>query len=259
MKKLVYRRLVELSNGKFSSKVLKRISTAKLSKTLIPSYIKVFKIDTQEISRDIKDFKNLHQFFIRPLKEDVRPIEEGENCVISPVDARIESFGSITPHLLFEVKGKKYSLYDLLGNEDVASKYRGGQFIVFYLSPANYHRLHSPINGSVIKQYVLGQKSYPVNRLGLKYGKKPLSHNYRMITELIANNIHFSFIKVGAMFVNSIELTNTSKFWKKGEEIGYFSFGSTVVMLFEKDKVQFTNKVAQGVPIKVGEAFATMV
>ena len=258
MKEQVYRKLVELSNGKISSVILKKFSTAKISKTLIPSYIKFYDINTKEVSNNIKEFKSLHQFFVRTLKEDVRPIEQGDDIFTSPVDAKIESFGEVTSDMTFIVKEKHYSLHDLLGNDEMARKYQGGQYVVFYLSPADYHRMHSPMSGDVTKQYVLGQKSYPVNQMGLTYGKKPLSHNYRMVSELKYNDQHYTFIKVGAMFVNSIELTNTSTHWKKGEEVGYFTFGSTVVMLFEKDTVKFTEQVKQGALIKMGEAFATV-
>ncbi len=258
MKEHIYRKLVELSNGKVTSVMLKKFSTAKISKTLIPSYIKFYDINTKEVSNNIKEFRSLHHFFVRTLKEDVRPIEQGDNIFSSPVDAKIESFGTISSDITFVVKEKHYSLIDLLGNDKMARKYQEGQYIVFYLSPADYHRMHSPMSGEVVKQYVLGQKSFPVNQMGLTYGKKPLSHNYRMISELKYSDKYYSFIKVGAMFVNSIELTNTSTQWKKGEEVGYFTFGSTVVMLFEKDTVKFTEQVKQGAPIKVGEAFATV-
>ena len=259
MKEQVYRKFVELSNGKISSVLLKKFSTAKISKTIIPSYIKFYDINTKEVSNDIKEFGSLHQFFVRTLKEDVRPITQGDDIFTSPVDAKIESFGEITSDMTFVVKEKHYSLYDLLGNNKMAHKYQDGQYVVFYLSPADYHRMHSPMTGEVIKQYVLGQKSYPVNQMGLTYGKKPLSHNYRMISELKYSDKHYTFIKVGAMFVNSIELTNKSTQWKKGEEVGYFTFGSTVVILFEKDAVKFTDQVKQGASIKMGEAFATVV
>ena len=259
MKEHVYRKFVELSNGKISSVLLKKFSTAKISKTIIPSYIKYYDINTKEVSNDIKEFGSLHQFFVRTLKEDVRPITQGDEIFTSPVDAKIESFGEITSDMTFVVKEKHYSLYDLLGNNKMAHKYQDGQYVVFYLSPADYHRMHSPMTGEVIKQYVLGQKSYPVNQMGLTYGKKPLSHNYRMISELKYSDKHYTFIKVGAMFVNSIELTNKSTEWKKGEEVGYFTFGSTVVILFEKDAVKFTDQVKQGASIKMGEAFATVV
>ena len=91
-------------------------------------------------------------------------------------------------------------------------------------------------------------------------GKKPISHNYRMISELqYQNNKYFTLVKVGAMFVNSIKLTNTSNSWKKGEEIGYFAFGSTVVMFFEENTIQFTDQLKQGYEVKMGEPIAIMI
>ena len=260
MKEKMYRKLVELSNGKKSSHLLKKISTAKFSKAIIPSYIKAFNIDVSDVSKEQKEFENLHQFFVRELKENARPIDSAGHIFVSPVDAKIESFGTIEDNMTFSVKGKQYAITDLLGSEEQAKNYAHGKYIVFYLSPADYHRMHAPMDGAVSKQYVLGQKSYPVNQMGLTYGRQPLSHNYRMISEITyTQSQRYAFIKVGAMFVNSIELTNTTAAWKKGEEVGYFTFGSTVVMLFENDAIEFLPKVIQGAAIKMGEAFASMV
>jgi len=260
MKEKIYQRLIELSNGKISSIVLKRITSSSLSKNLIHNFTKVYDIDMNEVSKDVNYFSSLQDFFVRTLKEGVRPINHDEDCFISPVDAKIESFGDIKCDAVFTVKNKYYSLHDLLGNAECAEKYINGKFVVFYLSPANYHRVHSPLDATVIRQFVLGRKSYPVNQLGLKYGKKPISHNYRLISELqYDDEKFFTLVKVGAMFVNSIELTNRSTTWKKGEEVGYFSFGSTVVLLFEKNTIEFTNNVQKGHTVKMGETIAIMV
>lgn len=259
MKEKLYQRLIELTNGKQSSQLLQTIAKAKWSKRIIPSYMKVYDINLEEVSKKPQQFSSLHDFFTRELLEHVRPIEQNPTTYTSPVDAKVESFGRIEWDMTFLVKGKPYALQDLLGNKERAAQYADGHYIVFYLSPADYHRIHSPIDGLVLRQYTLGQKSYPVNQLGLSYGKKPISHNYRQVTELkVANNQQVAFIKVGATFVNSIVLTNTTTQWRKGEEVGYFSFGSTVVMLFEKGAIEFTDNVVQGSPIRVGEAFANM-
>lgn len=260
MKEKLYQNLIELTNGKVSSFILQKLVQSSMSKKFIRSYSKVYDINIEEVSQPIEKFSSLHQFFIRELKQEVRTLSASSNEFASPVDAKVEAFGLIEDEMVFSVKNKPYSLKDLLGNEQQAMRYMDGQYIVFYLSPADYHRLHSPIDGAIKKQYLLGSKSYPVNQLGLEYGKKPLSHNYRMISEIeYAENRQAAFIKVGAMFVNSIELTNTTKTWKKGEEVGYFTFGSTVVMLFERDAIQFNENVVQGHAIRMGEAFATMV
>lgn len=258
MKETIYRSLVELTNGKTSSNLLKLVTASKLSKPFIRSYSKLYGINNEEVSKDIDSFSNLQQFFTRTLKQDARPIDQSAEAITSPVDAKIESFGTITERCLVFVKDKPYSIAQLLGSEKRAQRYKNGTYIVFYLSPADYHRIHSPIDGTVSNQYVLGQKSYPVNQLGLSYGKKPISHNYRLVTELQTAAKDIAFIKVGAMFVNSIELTNKTTTWTKGEEVGYFSFGSTVVMLFEEQAVAFTDNVVQGQMVRVGERFATM-
>lgn len=260
MKEKIYQRLIELTNGKMTSYMLRKFTTSRSSKAVIRSYSKLYDISTEEVSKSMNEFTSLHDFFTRKLKSDARPVAQSSNLIASPVDAKIESFGNISEGTMLMVKNKWYSIADMLGNKQIAARYEGGKYIVFYLSPADYHRIHSPINAKVDQQYVLGGKSYPVNNAGLTYGKKPISHNYRMISELEAEGgQRISFIKVGAMFVNSIALTNTTNCWKKGEEVGYFAFGSTVVMLFEKDFVQFTDCVQQGVPVRMGQAFAQIV
>lgn len=259
MKEKLYQRLIELTNGKQSSNLLQAIAKAKWSKRIIPSYMKLYDINLEEVSKKQQQFASLHEFFTRELLEEARPIEKNPMVYVSPVDAKVESFGRIEWDMTFLVKGKPYALEDLLGHSERAANYVDGHFIVFYLSPADYHRIHSPIDGEVLRQYTLGQKSYPVNQIGLTYGKKPISHNYRLVTELkTAHNQQVAFIKVGATFVNSIVLTNRTIHWYKGQEVGYFSFGSTVVMLFEKDSIEFTENVVQGNPIRMGEAFANM-
>ena len=259
MKEKLYRNLIELSNGKLSSKVLQHVAQSRISKNFIRSYSEIYGINIQEVSKSPKDFTSLHDFFVRELKGEVRPVDIRTNIFASPVDAKLEAFGDITDGMMFSVKNKPYSLVDLLGNETQATRYREGKYIVFYLSPADYHRIHSPIDGVIKRQYILGKKSYPVNQMGLQYGKKPISHNYRMISEInYEKDFCTAFIKVGATFVNSIKLTNQSTEWKKGEEVGYFSFGSTVVMLFEQNAIEFTENVTSGAKIKMGEAFATM-
>lgn len=259
MKEKLYQSLIELSNGKTSSKILQLAVQSVASKKLIRNYSNLYDINLEEVSKSTEQFSSLHDFFTRHLKEDARPIDQQPEIFTSPVDAKIEAFGEIVDGMTFTVKNKPYSLMDMLGNEAQAKRYENGQYIVFYLSPADYHRIHSPIDGHVKRQYVLGRKSYPVNQMGLTFGKKPLSHNYRMISEIEYNGEQATaFIKVGATFVNSIELTNVTPTWQKGEEVGYFTFGSTVVMLFEENAVQFNERVVQGTMIKMGEAFATM-
>jgi phosphatidylserine decarboxylase len=249
----LYRIMIELTNHAIPSKMISLFTKSRLSAWLIPSYAKVYRINQEEMEKSLHQYKTLQQLFIRKLKADARPIDESSNSIISPVDAVIEDIGIIDDRQEIVVKGKRYSISEMLGSAAIAEKYLNGLFIILYLSPSHYHRIHSPISGVVTRQWSLGGKSYPVNRLGLKYGKQPLSKNYRMITEVNANGKHVAIVKVGAMFVNSIELTHPNEYLTKGQEMAYFSFGSTVVLLFEKDSVELEAQMTVPMAVKVGE------
>lgn len=256
MKKKFYQRTIELTNGPITSKMIRQFARSGTSRWMIPNYIKTYKIAVDDVEDSISSFPSLHEFFIRKLKEESRPL--ADTPIVSPVDGKIEVAGDLHDGIRFLVKNQHYSLADLLGSQSLSDRYKNGKYMVLYLSPADYHRIHSPSDGKVTQQLVLGKKSYPVNQAGLMYGKSPLSSNYRMISELETEFGRMLVVKVGAMFINSIELTNVKKEWRKGEEIGYFSFGSTVVLFFEENTVAFNEKVTSGSPIKVGEALGNM-
>ncbi len=257
MKQSIYRLFIELTNKKWSSFILRRFVQSSLSTPFIASFIKTYNINTEEIQGSVGDYKTLHDFFIRRLKPDARTIQHGDNQAVSPVDGLLASSGLISPQLEIEVKGKEYSILDMLGSKEKASLYNGGQFAVFYLSPSNYHRIHSPINGKIIQRWSLGRHSYPVNELGLTYGKEVLSKNFRSITELQHSNGKVAVVKVGAMFVNSVDFLHDQKAWKQGEEVAYFTFGSTVILLFERDTFKFTDNEVIPRNVQVGELIGT--
>lgn len=257
MKKYMYQRSIELTNGAFTSNLIRQFAQSKNSRRFIPGYIKAYQISVGEVEEPVASFPTLHDFFVRKLSESSRPISNAP--IVSPVDGKIEIIGDLQKGTQFLVKNQHYLLEDLLGNKELANQYQNGKYAVLYLSPADYHRIHSPAGGKVKKQYVLGKKSYPVNEAGLQYGKAPISGNYRMITELETVFGMMLVVKVGAMFVNSIQLTETGSDWQKGKEVGYFSFGSTVVLFFEENSIKFVEDMSAGQRIKVGEALGNMV
>ncbi len=244
---------VELTNGPFLSKRLKRFSTSKVSKPFIPLFIRTFNINKEEVHLPTHKFNSLHSFFIRELKPNSRSIDEDIRSVVSPVDGVLAEQGRLDAGKTFVVKGQTYSLSAMLGSEEVAEAYENGQYAVFYLSPSHYHRFHAPLSGTVSKRWSLGSRSYPVNHLGMKYGKKPLSGNFRIITEFeTESGGRMAMVKVGAMNINSIELTHSSDYVQKGEEVGYFSFGSTVVLIWSKEMLTFS-KESVPTEVKMGE------
>lgn len=258
LKRTLYRFFIELTNHKLTSNMLMRFSRSKISKAIIPSYSKVYKLNWSEVEGNQAEFRTLHELFVRKLKPGARLIHEGDQIVCSPVDAVYEESGTITADANITVKGKNYSINEMLGDNDVLQKYIGGVYVLLYLSPSHYHRIHAPVTGEVVKRWSLGKNSYPVNQLGMKYGKAPLSKNYRLITELKTDVGSVAVVKVGAMFVNSIEITNESSRLRKGEEFSYFSFGSTIVLLFEKDTFKVNADLNPHSEVKYGEFIGEM-
>jgi phosphatidylserine decarboxylase len=211
------------------------------------------------MEKALHEYHTLHDLFIRTLKKEARMIDKNEKSVVSPVDAVIEDIGSIKETSEILVKGKSYSIQEMLGNDQTVTKYLNGTYMVLYLSPSHYHRIHSPVEGTIVKQWTLGSKSYPVNKMGLKYGVRTLAKNYRMITEVNTASGHIAIVKVGAMFVNSIEKIHKGMHLQKGEEMAYFSFGSTVVLLFEKGIFHLEPSIHTPKDIRIGEVIGILV
>ncbi|MGO4887275.1 phosphatidylserine decarboxylase [Anaerobacillus sp. MEB173] len=252
MRKVIYRSFVELSGNRINSYLLKKFTSSRISRHLNKSFVKVYKINQQEMEKPIEHYKSLHDLFCRRLKSGSRKIDNEPTNIVSPVDGVLAERGKITDACQFYVKGQHYSLHEMLGDKNKAERYRDGNYMVLYLSPSHYHRIHSPVNGTVLKQWQLGRKSFPVNKTGLKYGKRPLSRNYRLITELQFHDKCLAIVKVGAMNVNSIHSTFTGDNLHIGQEMAYFSFGSTVVLLFEKGTIAFDEAVPVPSEVKVG-------
>ncbi|KAF0818296.1 MULTISPECIES: phosphatidylserine decarboxylase [unclassified Cytobacillus] len=257
MLKPVYRLLIELTNGRWTSGILQKFAQSNLSRRVIPSFSRIYNINESEMEKKLHEYPTLHEFFIRRLKDGSRVTDASPDSVVSPVDAVIENIGDIREDRIITVKGKNYSISEMLG-ANKAGKYAGGTYIIFYLSPSHYHRIHSPVTGKVAAQWFLGLKSFPVNKWGLKYGRETLSKNYRSITEVRYGDAEIAIVKVGAMFVNSIELTHQGDQLEKGKEMAYFTFGSTVILLFEKGKFELEKSIKTPAHIKVGERIGTL-
>ncbi|MCT8139633.1 phosphatidylserine decarboxylase [Anaerobacillus sp. CMMVII] len=258
MKKAIYQSFVELSGNRLNSYLLKSFTKSKASKFINKSFVKVYNINEAEMEKPLHQYGSLQELFVRNLKEDARIINKEPKSIVSPVDGIMANVGQITENCSFHVKNQDYSLVEMLGNKNRAEKYKEGTYIILYLSPSHYHRIHTPVSGTVVGKWALGNKSYPVNELGLQLGKRPLSKNYRIITEIrMENGKHYSLVKVGAMNVNSIHPTFKGDNVRKGEEIGYFSFGSTVVLLFEKGTIHLDDSLTVPMDVQVGLKIGT--
>lgn len=252
-----YRLLIELTNGRWTSALLKRFAHSSASRFIIPSFAKLYHLNQNEMERKLSEFPNLHELFIRKLKQGARQIHQDADSVTSPVDAVLEDIGTITETSEMVVKGKRYSVEEMLGDPFALEKYMNGVYMILYLSPSHYHRIHSPVTGVIAKRWTLGLKSFPVNKWGLKYGNNTLSKNYRMITEMKTDYGYTAVVKVGAMFINSIEVSHIGENLEKGQEMAFFSFGSTVILLFEHDIFQPDPSIKTPAEIKMGTRIGT--
>ncbi|MBP9838952.1 MAG: phosphatidylserine decarboxylase, partial [Proteobacteria bacterium] len=113
---------------------------ASLMRLILNTYIKFYRVELSDVVKSVDEFRSLAEFFNRELKAGVRPIHA---TLVSPVDGNITEFGKIEGDKLLQVKGKYYNLYSLLKNNEVAANYLGGYFVTIYLSPADYHNIHS--------------------------------------------------------------------------------------------------------------------
>ncbi len=233
-KKALLRAFFELTSSRGVSFVLKSFTRSSLSRVLIPTCVRTFSVDTTDMERPPASYRSLQELFTRRLRDGARPIDPDPDAVVSPVDGTLSSCDTITAEHTFTVKGQSYSLLQMLGDAETARPYRNGHYLIVYLSPRDYHRIHCPIGGTIVRRRELGRNSHPVNAAGLRWGNRPLSRNHRVITELFVREKRIMLVMVGAICVNTIRITSNTTEPCKGEELAYFSFGSTVVMLFEQ-------------------------
>jgi len=253
MKKMIFNRFVELSGHPVSTSLLKTIARSPLSRKLIKPFAKTYRINEDEAEFPIDHYDSLQAYFTRKLRKGSRTIDPHNNTLISPVDGVVTEAGTIDMDQTFMIKDHLYSIDQIFGDEKRAIPYKGGFFFVFYLSPSHYHHFHYPYDGVLLSRYALGTTSFPVNDLGLRLGNQPFATNYRIISELSTVNGRMAIIKVGALNVNSIHILDSSTSCIKGEEFGYFSFGSTVILFLENNE-SFSPTVPINTEVKMGQS-----
>lgn len=259
MKLWLLRSMTELTSRKWISKITGAFAQSALSRFLIPTFSKTYKINVDEAEKPIHQYRTLNEFFTRRLKPNMRPIDNAQNAVVSPVDAVIASCGVINKGTILNVKGQDYSIADLLADEQRSKAFEHGYYFVLYLSPTDYHRIHAPVAGEIVHNVHLPGKVYPVNVFGLTHMKKVLSRNERLITYIKHNDHLIAAVKVGAMNVSSIQYVDSSKVQlERGEELAYFAFGSTVVLLTESNSFQADDNLKSGMKVTMGQRLGTL-
>jgi phosphatidylserine decarboxylase len=225
---LVKRKLVSSIYGN----MMDRSSSAKK----IHPFIEDYDID-MSLAQE-QEFNNFNDFFTRKLKDNARPINTSTNIVVSPADGKILAYTDIS-NSDFIIKGFRFNVSSFLDNPDLAQKYHDGALLIIRLAPIDYHRFHFPISGNLSSNKKIEGDYYSVNPYALRKKAEIFCLNKREYT-ILSNPLFGDVImaEIGATMVGSIIHTFKGSSVNKGEEKGYFKFGgSTVVLLFEKNKI----------------------
>lgn len=260
MSRPLLRLMTELSSRKFVSRMTGRFAKSSLSRRWIPRFAAMYKIPIEEAEKKLADYGSLNEFFTRRLKPGSRVVDAGEQALVSPVDALVTACGPIRDGLLLQVKGQDYTLEELLNGSPRLSQYRHGYYWVLYLSPTDYHRIHSPCEGTVVETEHIPGRVYPVNDFGLRSMKRVLSRNERLVTYIRHDLGETAVVKVGALNVSSIRYVEPKPVrLDRGGELAYFEFGSTVVLLTEDGTCEPRADVKAGTKVRMGERLGTLV
>lgn len=248
------------------------VPMGKFTQFLIKNFIKTFDINTVEIAnKDLESYKTFNEFFIRKLEANARPLDT-ECVAVCPVDGTIGQAGKITNGRLIQAKGLDYSLKALVGgNFEDSCRFENGRYACIYLSPANYHRIHMPIDGTLKKAIHVPGKLFPVGRRNISHMPDLYTVNERMVCFFETAVGTLCVVMVGAALVGSIHTTwggtvnrrvgldiqDYSKDnirYKKGDEIGYFKYGSTVICLWADNQGELPADFESGLPVKMGRS-----
>ena len=222
---------------------------------------------------DAGAYPSLNALFTRALRPGARPLAGDDDTVVSPVDGRVSQLGTIDDGRIFQAKGREYSLVELLGgSRGRAEPFRNGRFATIYLAPHDYHRVHMPFPGQVTEMVHVPGRLFSVAPFTVRTVPHLFSRNERVATMVDAGSVSMGLVLVGAINVGSIETVWTGEitpprrlrpaawsydlegpYLQKGEEMGRFNLGSTVIVLFGPN-VEWREDIGPGDRVRMGQA-----
>ena len=247
-----------------------RIQTPWIKNTFTSWFVSTYKVNLKEAKlQDINEYKHFNDFFTRALKADSRPISDSK--LVSPVDGVVSQFGSIEESLIVQAKGKKFSVDALLVDQSKKDLYTS--FVTIYLSPKDYHRIHMPLDGSLKSMKYIPGNLFSVNKRTVENIDQVFARNERLICYFDTEYGEMALVMVGAIFVGSMETswegqvtppyTKSVKTYdydsrqiglSKGEELGRFNMGSTVILILPKGSPELN--LEAGKALKMGQSIS---
>lgn len=253
-----------------------------LKNFLIRRFINIYKVNIEEVLLPVPDgFETFNAFFIRELADDVRSITKDSGAIASPVDGTVSAAGVIEKESIFQAKGLRYSLTDLLATDTIeAQGYVNGAFATIYLAPHNYHRVHAPLDGELVAARYVPGDLFSVNEATVARLPGLFVRNERLICHLKTNIGPMALIFVGAMNVGSITTAWTGEIrprktgvveqidireidgdlsFDKGDGIGWFNMGSTVILLCPPRSTNDFSDLVAGQSVQMGEEIGRII
>ncbi|MDR3369310.1 archaetidylserine decarboxylase [Rhodoferax sp.] len=252
-----------------------RAQAGVLTTRLIAWFVRRYRVNMSEAANpDVASYATFNDFFTRALRPGVRPMADAE--LICPVDGAISQLGRIEGQQIFQAKGHQYSSTALLGGDAaLASQFDDGHFATIYLSPRDYHRIHMPCDGRLLRMTYVPGDLFSVNPVTARGVPGLFARNERVVCVFEGASGPFVLVLVGATVVGSMATVwhgpiNNPRVGKlcgwryedksinlnQGEEMGRFLLGSTVVMLFPKGPLTFNSAWQPGGPVRLGEMMA---
>ncbi len=245
----------------------------------IKSIIALYGVNMDEAKcRNPDHYASFNDFFTRELKEGARPISRDPGAVSGPADGAISRIGAIREGRIFQAKGHEYSAMELLGGDaERASVFENGSFATIYLSPKDYHRLHMPLTGTLKEMIHIPGRLFSVNAATVNAVPNLFARNERVACIFDTEAGPMALVLVGAIFVSSVETVwhgvvtpptiseprtwpyqNDAPLLEKGAEMGRFNMGSTIIVLFGRDKISWNSELVAGSQVKMGESIGVV-
>ncbi|MDW3095167.1 MAG: archaetidylserine decarboxylase [Gammaproteobacteria bacterium] len=245
---------------------------------LISFFISAFKVDMKDaVIEDISRYSTFNEFFTRELKPNTRPIDSSTESIASPCDGKISMFGEIDQNTLIQAKNKTFTLNEFLTPScENLDKFIGGSFCTIYLSPRDYHRVHAAYSGQLLEMIYVPGRLFSVAPYAPKAIDKLYARNERVVSVFKIENGYMAITMVGAVNVSAIEMiweglvtpphlnttvhynyTDRNIVLNKGQHMGTFNMGSTVVMIFSKSYAQMLQQLHIDQTVRMGETIAT--
>jgi phosphatidylserine decarboxylase len=253
------------------------IRTKSIKNFLITRFVSLYKVDVGEAALPVPDgYQTFNDFFTRQLADDARPFDEPGDSIVSPVDGTVSAAGGIDSDMILQAKGLKYSLADLLMTDmEDAKRYSNGSFATLYLAPYNYHRVHCPLNATLVAARYVPGALYSVSAATVSLLPNLFTRNERLICHFDSDAGPMILVFVGALHVGSITTPWTGQIRPqrkgvvqdldilkcgqatrvmKGELLGWFNMGSTVIVLFPPGACEISSDLRPGETVRMGQS-----